>query len=334
MPKKIKKIVTIGGGTGTSILLSGLKKYPVDLTAVVTMFDNGGSSGQLRKELGILPLGDIRECLISLAREDTLANLFHYRFEQGALKGHNLGNLLIAAAEKSAGNLEQAIDKIGKTLKIKGKIFPVTLGNADIKAILKDNKRINGEENIVNCGYLSKVGIKKLFLKPQVEANPRAISAIKRSDLIIIGPGKFYTSLIPNLLVKGIVDAIRCSRAKKVFICNLMTQVGNTDYFTVEDFVTILERYLGKGVIDYVIFNTGKLSPVLNKEVKKVFPKADFIKYDKSLLRNKNFIGVNVLNYRIHRLNPADILVKGANQRTMVLHDSNKVAKAILELIS
>lgn len=332
MSKKLRKIVCLGGGTGMSVVLSDLKKYPVDLAAIVTMFDNGGSSGKLRKELGILPVGDIRQCLVSLSDDNTLTNLFHYRFGQGILSGHNSGNLLIAATIKMTGSLEKAIDKISKILNIKDKIFPVTLEKADIKAILKNNKKISSEENIINYRYLSKIGIKELFLEPKVKANPKAVSAIKNADLIIIGPGKFYTSVISNFLVKGIREAISKSRAKKVFICNLMTQVGNTDNFNVKDFLSILGRYLGEGTIDYVIFNTGRLSPALLKEVKKSFPKAGFIKYDKNLSKNKNFIGRDLLDHQIRKLDPADVFIRGANQRTTVLHDSKKLAKIILKL--
>ena len=327
-----KKIVCLGGGTGLSIVLSGLKKYSLDLTAIVTMFDSGGSSGKLRKELGILPLGDVRQCLVTLSSESDFANLFHYRFGKGTLKGHNFGNLLIAAAIGNSGSLEKAIDKISKILNIKGKVVPVTLEKADIVALLKNNKKIKEEEKIINCPYLSKVGVKKLFLTPKVKANPKAILAIKKADLIIIAPGKFYTSILPIFLVKGIPETVRQSRAKKVFVCNLMTQVGNTDDFSVIDFLTILEKYLGKDVIDYVIFNTGKLSANQIKEFRKVFPKADFIKYDESLLKRQNFIGVDVIDRNIRKLDPADILVKGANKRTMILHQPSKLAKVILKL--
>ena len=332
MSKEMQKVVCLGGGTGVSVVLSGLKKYPLDLTAIVTMFDSGGSSGKLRKELGILPLGDVRQCLLVLSNEDNLTKLFHYRFGKGTLKGHNFGNLLIAAAIGATGGLNKAIEKISEILNIKGKVVPVNLENADIVAVLKNNKKIKEEEKIINCSYLSKVGVKKLFLTPEVKANLQAISAIEKADLIIIAPGKFYTSILPIFLVKGISEAFRKSQAKKVFICNLMTQVGNTDGFSVEDFLTILEKYLGKDVIDYVIFNTGKLSANQLKEVKRVFPKADFIKYDKSLLKMKNFIGADVIDRQIQKLNPADILVKGANKRTMILHEPNKLAKTILNI--
>jgi len=348
MSKRVKKIVCFGGGTGVSVVLSGLKKSPLDLTAIVTMFDSGGSSGKLKKELGILPLGDVRQCLVALSNEKNLAPLFRYRFEKGGLKGHNFGNLLIAAEIGATGNLNRAIEKIAKILDIKGKVVPVALEQADIVAILKNNKKIREEEKIINCPDVSKIGIKKLFLEPKIKANPKATSAIKNANLIIIAPGKFYTTILPIFLVKGIPEAVRKSRAKKVFVCNLMTQVGNTDGFSVKDFLTILEKYLGKNVIDYpskakgedeskalidyVIFNTGKLSTKQVKEVRRVFPKADFVKYDKSLSKRENFIGADVIDRQIQKLNPADTLVKGANKRTMILHDSNKLAKILLKL--
>lgn len=322
----------IGGGTGVSTILSGFKEYPVDLTAIVTMFDNGGSSGRLREELGILPVGDLRQCLVSLSQKNDLIDIFNYRLNKGNLKGHNLGNLLIAAASQIEGSLEKGVKKIGSILNIKGEILGITLGNANIIAVLENGHKIKGEENIVNCRNLSKTGVKKLFLNPEVKANPKVLSAIKNADLIIIGPGKFYTSILANFLVKDISEAVRKSCAKKFFICNLMTQRGNTDNFKVEDFVATLEKYLGKNIIDYVIFNTGRLSSDLFAEVKKDFPGSDYTEYDPTLLKNDKFIGRDVLNENITKSNPFDTLVKGANKRTMVLHDTNKLAKIIINL--
>jgi uncharacterized cofD-like protein len=332
MSKRIKNIVVIGGGIGSSIVLSGLKKYPFNLNSILTMFDSGGSSGKLRDELGVLPCGDIRQCLVALANKSNLTKFLHYRFEKGKLKGHNLGNLLITGVGKMAGSLERAVDIIGKLLNIKGRIIPVTLSNADIVVLLNNKKIIKGEENIINCRYLSKIGIKKIFLKPDVKANPKAISAIKKADFIIIAPGKFYTSILPNFLVKGIKKIFRSSRAKKIFICNLMTQKGNTDNFSVEDFLIILEKYLGEKSVDYVIFNTGRLPKNLLKKIKKVFPKGNFVKYDKSLLKNKKFIGADILDRHLQPLNPSDILVKKENKRTMILHNKDKLAKIIVNL--
>ena len=329
----IKKIVCIGGGTGVSTVLFGLKKYPVELSAIISVFDDGGSSGKLREKLGVLPPGDARQCIDALAGRDDALDLFHYRFETGELKGHNLGNLLISAAERICGNFEQAIDKIGKVIKMKGKVLPITLAQAKLKAGLNNNKIISGEDAIVKCSQLSKIGLKKLFLEPEAEANPSAILAIKKADLIIIGPGKFYTSIIPNFLVKGIIEALRKSVAKKVFICNLMTQEGNTDGFLVEDFVKSLEDYLGKKTLNYIVFNTKKLAPALLKKTKEFFPKAEFVGFNKNLPGKERFIGRDVLDKRIYKLNPSDTLVTGANQRTILRHDPDKLAAIIMQIM-
>jgi uncharacterized cofD-like protein len=328
-----KKIVCIGGGTGVSVVLSGLKKYPVDLTAIVSMFDSAGSSGKLRDDLRILPPGDVRQCLLILAGNKEIAELCNFRFEKGFLKGHSFGNLLIAAAENYSGSFAKAIEKVSRILEIKGKVIPVTLEHSDIKVLLKNGQELANEDAIVNCFNLSEIGIKKIFLEPEVSANKQAIKAIKQADLIIIGPGKFYTSLLPNFLVKGIKEAIIKSRAKKMFICNLMTQAGNTDGLRVEDFVSILEDYLDKNIFNYIIFNTGGLKGKALKEVKEAFPRADFVKYDKGLLKDKKFFAFDLLDKKVRKINPNDNFVTGANKRTMVLHDSNKLARIILKLL-
>lgn len=333
MSKKAKKIVCIGGGSGVSTVVSGLLDYPYDLTAIVTMFDNGGSSGELRKELGILPLGDVRACLSALSMDKAITPFFYCRFQKGKLKGHNLGNLILAAAEQLAGNLEEGIKNVGTMLRVRGRVLPVALDSAHIKVVLKNGRRIVGEEQIVNSKDVSRIGIRNISLEPQVYANPSALSAIKQADLIIIAPGKFYTSIIPNLLVGGISSAIKKSRAPKIMITNLMTQAGNTDNLRVEDFVQIIEKYLGKGSIYKVIFNTANLPSDLMKEVRKSFPRADFVRYGDNLPKEKKFIGRNLIDRRIHKPNPNDVLVKGQNKRTMVLHDSKKLAKIIKDIL-
>jgi uncharacterized cofD-like protein len=324
MSKKTKKIVCIGGGTGVSMVLSGLKKYPLNLAAIVTVFDTGGSSGKMRRDIGILSVGDARASITCTASAVSLVNIFNLRDEDG----DSVGNYLIVEEERKNNNLQIALDKWRKKLKSKAEVFPVTLDNANIKVILKNGDEIIGEENIINSKDVSGVGIEKLVLSPEVEANQKAILAIKEADLIIIGPGKFYTSVIPNLLVKGIPEAIRESKAKKVFICNLMTQEGNTDKLKVEDYVSFLEKYLGTD-LDFVIYNTAKLDEQLMEKVKEIFPKSEFVKCKNN---KKNFIGADLLDDRLRQLNPADILVKGANQRTIVFHDSQKLAEIISKL--
>ena len=331
-PEPHRRIVCLGGGTGISMVLSGLLDFPCDLSAVVTMFDDGGSSGRLVREFHVLPPGDVRQCLIATAQNKKLIKDFTYRFKNGLKKGHSQGNLFILEAVKEKrGDWNKAIEKLTKDLNAKAKIWPVTLERAKNKAILRNKKQIIGEENIINSQDVSNIGLENLVLVPDVRANPKAISAIKKADLIIIGPGKFYTSLIPNFLVKGITEAIKKSKAKKIFICNLMTREGNTDRLKVEDYSGILGKYL-RGRPDLVLFNTGKLSGQLMKKVKKIFPRSEFVGYDKKLLSDKKFIGTDLLDNRIRELNPADVLVKGANQRTIVFHDSKKLAKIILKL--
>lgn len=322
----------MGGGTGTSVVLSALKKHPLALTAILTMFDSGGSSGKLKRELGALPFGDVRQCITALAGNKELIPFFHYRFTAGSMKGHNFGNLFIAAIASVAGGLDEAIDKITEIMRVNGEIIPVTFERAEIVAELKNGRKIKGEEEIINCRNLSKAGIRKIYLSPRVKANPKSVSAIKKAEAIVIGPGKFYTSILPIFLVKDIKDAITTSKAKKIFICNLMTQEGNTDNLSVKDFKTTLDKYLGKGTVDCIVFNTGKLNAAAMKTVQKVFPGAKFVQYDDDLLKKPGFIGKDLLDKKIRKLDPSDSLVKGANQRTMVLHDTSKLAKVLLNL--
>ncbi len=313
------------------VVLSGLQKYPVNLTAVVTMFDSGGSSGKLREEFGVLPMGDIRQTLVALAKEKDKAREFNSRYAEGDLKGHAKGNIRLKDLAVAKG-FSESISICQKELGVEEDVIPVTLDGSDIKVELKNGEKLADEESIIDCAHLSETGIARTYLDPEPKENPRAVAAINEADLIVIGPGKFYTSVIPSFLIPGIKKAVREAKAKKVFICNLMTQEGNTDGFSVEDFVAELEKYIGKDVIDYVIFNTGELSGEAAAEVKKVFPKAEFIKYGQDLLGKENFIGEDVLRQNIRELNPADTMVEGANQRTMVLHDPQKIAKIILKL--
>ncbi|MFA5747059.1 MAG: gluconeogenesis factor YvcK family protein [Candidatus Paceibacterota bacterium] len=331
-PRLKKKVVCIGGGTGVSTVIKALKGK-TDLTAVVAMFDNGCSTGQIRREFGLPPMGDLRQCLIALAEDQELVPFLKYRFEKGFLKGHNLGNILLAAAAIKDG-CEISLEKIGKILKINGKILPVTLDNSDIEVLLDNGKIVKGEEEIVNCPNLSKVGFKDIYLSPRVQANPKAVAAIKKADVIIIGPGKFYTSLMPNFLVEGMADAVRNSKAKRIFICNLMTQPGNTDGFTVEKFTEEAEIFLGgKDSIDRVIFNNKKPAAGILKQVSKIFKGSEFVGYGPDILKNKKFAGADLLDENLQEINPADILAIGVNKRTMVVHDPKKFSKILSRII-
>ena len=209
--KRNQKIVVIGGGTGTFVALSGLKKYEVDLSAIITMMDSGGSSGKLRDELGVLPPGDVRQCLVALAKSPKLLReMFNYRFEEGGLKGHTFGNIFLSTLTKTTGSMKMAIEEVGKILRIHGRVIPVTYDKSDLCIELEDGTIIEGETHIDEVESREKrAKIIRAFLKPEAKANPDAVTAIKEADAIIIGPGDLYTSIIPNLLVKGISAAIK-----------------------------------------------------------------------------------------------------------------------------
>jgi len=239
-------ITVIGGGSGRFTLLEGLKKLPVEINAIVTMTDSGGSSGRLRTELGVLPPGDVRQCLVALSNSPKLMlDLFNYRFENGSsLSGHNFGNLFLTALEKTTGSFEKAIGEAGRMLDITGKVIPVTLDKAELCAELADGSMIEGEANIdIPRGKRAK--IKRVFLRPGAKASQKAIAAVQHSDLVVMGPGDLYTSIIPNLLVSGMARAICESKARKVFILPLATKRGETDGFSGRDFVFEIEKYAG-----------------------------------------------------------------------------------------
>ncbi|MDO4765315.1 MAG: YvcK family protein [Eubacteriales bacterium] len=260
--KDERKIVCIGGGTGLSTLLRGLKQYAQDITAVVTVADNGGSSGRIRREMGILPPGDIRNCVLALAQiEPLMEQVYQYRFSEGSLKGQNLGNLIIAALTDISGSFEVAVEKLSDILAVKGKVLPVTNEKIELMATYADGSRIFGEEEIVYQNKLLRKKIQTIEMLPQTpQANPKAMEALENADLIVMGPGSLYTSIIPNLLVKGIPEAIRSSKAKVIYIGNLMTQPGETDYFKLSDHIDAIERILGKKAIDFIALDESELS--------------------------------------------------------------------------
>lgn len=252
--KDERRIVCIGGGTGLSTLLRGLKFYAEDITAIVTVADNGGSSGQLRREMGILPPGDIRNCVLALAEiEPLMERVYQYRFSEGSLKGQNLGNLIIAALTDISGSFEKAVEQLSDILAVKGKVLPVTDEKIELMATYADGSRIFGEEEIVYQNKVSRKKIQTIEMLPKPpKANHKAVRALEDAELIVLGPGSLFTSIIPNLLVKGIPEAIRSSKAKVIYIGNLMTQPGETDFFALSDHVGAIERILGKNVIDVI----------------------------------------------------------------------------------
>lgn len=253
------RIVVIGGGTGLSALLRGLKEYTRNITAIVTVADDGGSSGEIRKSIGILPPGDIRNCLAALSNdEELITQLFQYRFAANmGLNGHSLGNLLISALTELTGSFEDAIAEMGKVLAVQGQVLPSTLHNvslvADVRLPDKNIEvRIKGESQIPKTGGR----IRRLWIEPgNPAAFPPTIQAILNADLIIVGPGSLYTSLVANLLVPDLVDALRASRAYKFYVCNIATQPGETDDFSCEDHVEVLDQLVGAHIFDLVINN-------------------------------------------------------------------------------
>jgi len=249
------KIVAIGGGTGLSTLLRGLKQYTGNLTAVVTVADDGGSSGRLREELGLPPPGDLRNCIAALAdAEPLMTKLFQYRFSEGTgLEGHSFGNLFIAAMSAVTGNFEDAVRETSRVLAVRGQILPSTLTNVTLSALTHDDEAIHGESNITERG--SK--IRRVFIHPEnALANPDAIRAILGADMVVIGPGSLYTSVLPNLLVEGINRAIEMTKALKVYVCNVATQRGETDTFTVSDHCRALYEHVQHPVFNYVLANS------------------------------------------------------------------------------
>lgn len=255
---KDPKIVVIGGGTGLSILLRGLKKFTSNITAIVTVADDGGGSGVLREDLGMLPPGDIRACMLSLANvEPTMEKLLHYRFTSGVLEGQSFGNLLIAAMNGIYGNFEKAIKETSNVLAITGEVYPMTLEEVRLFAELENGKIIEGESNIPLAVQTYSSKIKRMFINPK-ESNPlqEGVQSFKDADLIVLGPGSLYTSVIPNLLINNIPDKILKSRAKKVYISNVMTQPGETDGYGVKDHVKAILNHSHKELLDYVIVNT------------------------------------------------------------------------------
>jgi len=262
------KIVAIGGGTGLSTLLRGLKKYNNNITAIVTVADDGGSSGRLRKELGVLPPGDIRSCLVSMSEEESLmARLFQYRFKsKGSLSGHSFGNLFLTAMSDISGSFDNAIRKSAEVLAIRGRVLPVTLSDVCIEAQLENGAVIRGESSIPKAGGK----IKQISLVPNMPpAAPEVLDSLKKADVIIFGPGSLYTSIIVNLCVAGISEAVKASNAYKIYVSNIMTQPGETDGYKLSDHIKAIEKHSYKGIIDCAIANSGAILGHIAKRYEK-----------------------------------------------------------------
>ncbi|MFO0409395.1 MAG: uridine diphosphate-N-acetylglucosamine-binding protein YvcK [Dolichospermum sp.] len=313
------KIVVLGGGTGLSTLLRGLKTYSANITAIVTVADDGGSSGRLRQEFGVLPPGDIRNCLAALADEERLlTELFQYRFRAGdGLTGHSFGNLFLTAMTDIAGDLEQAIAASSQVLAVRGQVLPATLSDVRLWAELTDGRRIEGESNIPKAeGKILKIGC----IPENPPALPAAIKAIEEADYIIIGPGSLYTSLIPNLLVREIADAIAATDIPRIYICNIMTQPGETDGYSVSDHIQAIDKACdNKKLFDAVL-------------VHKKIPSAQALIRYAQQNAHPVFLDREAVIQLGRRIIPANILFEDENGA--VRHDPQKLAKVLLKWYS
>lgn len=329
---KDKKIVVIGGGTGTYSVLSGLKNYTDRITAVVSMADSGGSARKERDEWGLLPSSDIRKSLLALADVSTadsllLRKLFQYRFAEGeGFVGMTFGNLFLVTLTKILNSQSKAIEKASEFLRIKGKVLPVTLDKIDLVATYADGTKVMGEHFIDRPRHNGKISITKLTTEPEAQINPEVNKAIRECDLLIIGPGGFYTTIIANLVIKGMKEAIAKSPARKVYIQNLMTELGQTYKFSASKFIAVLDNYLPKEQLDYVLINNEPIPPNILRRYKKV--DAEPIRNDFS--RNTSFkvISANLLSPKMVKREKGDLL-----DRSLIRHDGEKVAKVCMQIL-
>lgn len=324
----MKKVVTIGGGTGSFTLLSGLKNYPIELSAIVSMADDGGSTGMLRDELGVLPPGDVRQCLVALSdTPDMLRELMNYRFAEGGLEGHSFGNILLSALEKITGDFGKGVEEAAKILNVRGQVIPVTLSDIRLFMELKNKEVLAGEHEINVSQKFEQVGVKRVFLKPQPKANPLAITKILEADLVVIGPGNHYCAIIPNLLVPGIAEALRTTKAKIVYNCNLISKRGQTDLFSLEDYVREINEYIGSNRIDYVTYNTGQPPKSL---LKKYASYGLLVPFLNTTNRKYKVIQTDVLSGERVTRKAED---KVAETRAFIRHDPEKLAKVLVMLL-
>ena len=324
-----KHIVCIGGGTGTFVALKGLKHSPHHLSAIVAMSDSGGSNKRIRDEFGLLPTSDIRQCLVALSDENggagILRKLFMYRFEKGrGITGMTFGNLFMAALTDIFGSQKEAIRATGKVLRIQGTVIPVSFTNTNLIAEYENGQILSEEHLIDEPKHDGTMKITRVYLKPRAAVNPEALDAISKADLIVLGPGDLYTSVIPNLLVDGIPDVIATSHAKKVYVVNLMTKYGQTYGFTAADHLRTIQQYAG--VIDAIVVNTAPLQkPALAVYAKfHEFPVTDDLVHSPSL----KVLRANVASRQVVAKSKSDMLV-----RSLIRHDSTKLAAILLNFL-
>lgn len=331
MDRPGQNIVVIGGGTGSSVTLRGLKGRGFNLTAIVTAFDSGGSSGKLRDEFGHLSLGDIRQCLVAMAEESEETEAFRlaaqYRFsDDSSLHGHNLGNLFLSALTVMHSDIEAAVQMMSRMLRIRGQVVPVSLDPADLCAELVDGSVLRGEATI-DLRRFDPPPIRRVYLDGNPGANERALEAIRSADAIVLGPGDLYTSILPNLLVRGMVDAVHQSNAKTIFVCNLMTKHGETDGFAPSDFVREVSTYLGAVLVDAVLIN----SQPIPREVREVYAAVKAVPVELTDGERERVAAWS----RQQVLEPlSQVMVPDGEDELRVRHDPGLLARAIERVLS
>lgn len=326
-----KKIVVIGGGTGTYSVLSGIKNYTTNITAVVSMADSGGSAKKERDEWGLLPSSDIRKSLLALADVSTadsllLRKLFQYRFSEGeGIVGMSFGNLFLVTLTKILGSQPEAIEKASEFLRIRGRVLPVTLDKIDLVATYADGTTVIGEHFIDQPSHNGKIAVTSLSTDPPAKLNPEVAKAILESDLIIIGPGGFYTTIIANLVTSGIKEAICKSRAKKIFILNLMTEIGQTYKFSATKFLNVLDEYLPTSILDFVLINKEPIPPKILARYREV--DAEPVINDFPAETPYKVISADLLSPKRIKREKGDLLA-----RSLVRHDPDKIAKLCVKI--
>lgn len=321
------KFVVIGGGTGSFTLLSGLKHYVKDITALVNMADDGGSTGQLRDELGVLPPGDIRQCLVALSESPKVRDLFNHRFSEGSLKGHAFGNLFLAALEDMTGSFADAVDLASEVLNITGRVEPVTLTNTTLCSEGSDGKPIHGQFVAAHQELASRP---KIWLEPEAEANPNAVEAILEADVVVVAPGNLYGSLAPALVVPGMGEALEKTKARRVYVANLVTKPGPTSGYGVHDFADEVERLAGRKFLDYVLYNTEMPNESLMKRY--AHEEEYAVKPDETVLKKKHYTakGSDLLAKQVWGgAQKGDPL---ASVRSFIRHNPDAVARQLMRI--
>ncbi len=327
---KKKRIVTVGGGTGSFTLLSGLRKFPVELSAVVSMADDGGSTGVLRDELGVLPPGDVRQCLVALSESSgVMRELMNYRFEEGGLAGHSFGNLFLSALEKTSGSFARGVEEAMEILKVDGEVIPVTEGNASLEIILADGEVLHGEDEINRAMHIQRVGLVSFRFAKGVSAYAKAIDRVRRADMIVIGPGNFYCSLLPNLIIREFAQAIAKSRATVVYVANLTNKRGHTEQWDVDRYVDEVERYIGRARIDSVIWNAKAPAPALVKRYEAQEGKGMLVRFDRTARDKRSYrvVCADIVSRKVPKLHPSDAV---GSLRALIRHDPDRLARALM----